>query len=101
MVARIYTLTLPTLLAVGWFARCHGWFMTLKYHWVGRLRASQAFLRARQMLQASRRRLRQWRMRIARRVRGRRAAVPFGSRHASRASRVLRRFVVLWRARRR
>ena len=101
VVARLYALTLPTLLAVGWFARCHGWFMTLKNRWVGRLRASHAFLQAGQMLRAARRALRQWRFRIARLVRGRRAAVPFGSRHASRASRVLRRFVVLWRARRR
>jgi len=101
VVARLYALTLPTLLAVGWFARCHGWFMALKDHWVGRLRASHAFLQAGRMLRGARRTLRQWRFRIARRVRGRRAAVPFGSRHASRASRVLRRFVVLWRARRR
>ena len=101
VVARLYALTLPTLLAVGWFARCHCWFMTLKNHWVGRLRASHAFLQAGRMLRASRRALRQWRFRIGRRLRGRRAGVPFGSRHASRASRVLRRFVVLWRARRR
>ena len=101
MVARLYALTLPTLLAVGWFARCHGWFMTLKNHWVGRLRASHAFVQAGRLLRASRRRLRQWRFRSGRLWRGRRAAVPFGSRHASRASRVLRRFVVLWRARRR
>jgi len=101
VVARLYALTLPTLLAVGWFARCHGWFMTLKNHWVGRLRASHAFLQAGRLLRASRRRLRQWRFRSGRLWRGRRAAVPFGSRHASRASRVLRRFVVLWRARRR
>jgi len=92
VVARIYALTLPTLLAVGWFARCHGWFMTLKNHWVGRLRASQAFLRAGQLLQAMRRGLRRWRYRRAARAKGR---------HASRIFRVLRRFVVLWRARRR
>jgi hypothetical protein len=92
VVARIYALTLPSLLAVGWFARCHGWFMTLKNHWVGRLRASQAFLRAGQLLQAMRRGLRRWRYRRAARAKGR---------HASRVFRVLRRFVVLWRARRR
>jgi hypothetical protein len=92
VVARIYALTLPTLLAVGWFARCHGWFMTLKNHWVGRLRASQAFLRAGQLLQGMRRGLRRWRYRRAARAKGR---------HASRVFRVLRRFVVLWRARRR
>ncbi|MGJ7914693.1 hypothetical protein ACI48D_04330 [Massilia sp. LXY-6] len=101
VVARLYALTLPTLLAVGWFARCHGWFMRLKNHWVGRLRASRVFLQAGQLLRHSRRALRQWRFRFARRVRGRRAGVPFGSRHASRMSRVLRRFIVQWRARRR
>lgn len=92
VVARLYALTLPTLLAVGWFARCHGWFMTLKNHWVGRLRASRAFVQAGRLLRVMRRALRRWRNR-----RGAR----FGSRHASRASRVLRRFVVQWRARRR
>jgi hypothetical protein len=101
VVARLYALTLPTLLAVGWFARCHGWFMRLKNQWVGRLRASQAFLQAGELLRHMRRTLRQWRYRTARLVRGKRAGVPFGSRHASRMSRVLRRFVVLWRARRR
>jgi hypothetical protein len=101
VVARLYALTLPTLLAVGWFARCHGWFMRLKNHWIGRLRASHAFLQAGQLLRAMRRALRQWRYRTARLMRGRRAGVPFGSRHASRMSRVLRRFIVQWRARRR
>jgi hypothetical protein len=101
VVARLYALTLPTLLAVGWFARCHDWFMALKTHWVGRLRASQAFLQAGRVLRAARRRVRQSRYRLARMLGGRRSAAPFGSRHASRVSRVLRRFVVQWRARRR
>jgi hypothetical protein len=94
VVARLYALTLPTLLAVGWFARCHGWFMRLKKRWVGRLRASQAFLQAAALLRAMRRALRRWRYRRAARARPR-------GRHASRVARVLRRFVVLWRARRR
>jgi hypothetical protein len=92
VVARLYALTLPTLLAIGWFARCHGWFMRLKNHWVGRLRASRAFLQARHLLRRMRRALRRWRYRRAARARGR---------HASRVARVLRRFVVQWRARRR
>jgi hypothetical protein len=94
VVARLYALTLPTLLAIGWFARCHGWFMRLKNHWVGRLRASPAFLRARYLLRRMRRALRRWRYRRAVRARAQ-------GRHASRAARVLRRFVVQWRARRR
>jgi hypothetical protein len=101
VVARLYALTLPTLLAVGWFARCHGWFMTLKNRWVGRLRGSRAFLQAGEAMRGARRALRQWRFRLVRRLRGKRSAAPFGSRHASRASRVLRRFIVQWRARRR
>ncbi|ALK98502.1 membrane protein [Massilia sp. WF1] len=92
VVARLYALTLPTLLAVGWFARCHGWFMALKNRWVGRLRASPAFVQAGRRLRAARRALRRWRYRRGVRAR---------SRHASRVSRVLRRFVVQWRARRR
>jgi hypothetical protein len=94
VVARLYALTLPTLLAIGWFARCHGWFMRLKNHWVGRLRASHAFLQATHLLRRMRRALRRWRYRRAARVRAQ-------GRHASRAARVLRRFVVQWRARRR
>jgi hypothetical protein len=98
VVARLYTLTLPTLLAVGWFARCHGWFMRLKNGWIGRLRASPLFLRARRQLRRMRRTARQWRLRLVRRL-ARKA--PFGNRHASRTSRVLRRFVVQRRTRRR
>lgn len=87
VVARLYALTLPTLLAVGWFARCHGWFMRLKDRWIGRLRASHGYLQAARLLRRMRRALRQWRLQ-----RGR---------HDSRIRRVLRRFVVQWRARRR
>jgi hypothetical protein len=43
VVARIYVLTLPTLLAVGWFARCHGWFMEAKTRCLGYLRTSHAY----------------------------------------------------------
>jgi hypothetical protein len=89
VVARLYALTLPTLLAVGWFARCHGWFIRLKNRWVGRLRASHAYRAAGRRLRSMRRALRQWRLRRARR------------RSSIRAWRVLRRFVFQWRARRR
>jgi hypothetical protein len=83
VVARLYALTLPTLLAVGWFARCHGWFMALKDRWVGRLRASHIYQEAARLLRAMRRALRR----------------SFSGRSASRSWRVLRRFVVQWRAR--
>jgi len=95
VVARLYALTLPTLLAVGWFARCHGWFMDWKTRCIAYLRASAAFRQAGQQLRGVRLGWRRWRRQRARRT------VAFGSRHASPASRVLRRFVVQWRARRR
>lgn len=82
VVARLYALTLPTLLAVHWFARCHAWFMEVKARCIARLRASPAVRRARALLQRLRRRNR-------RRRRG------------GRTTRVLRRFILLWRARRR
>jgi hypothetical protein len=100
VVARLYALTLPTLLAVGWFARCHGWFMTLKNHWVGRLRASHVYLQAGRLLRAMRRALRRWRYRRAAHARAN-ARSRHATRHHSRVRRVLRRFVVQWRARRR
>jgi hypothetical protein len=83
---------------VGWFARCHGWFMRLKDDWLTRLRASSAFHRARRVLRGMKRSIRQLRRRLQRRLR-RRPARPFGHRHASHAARVLRRFVAQWRAR--
>lgn len=95
VVARLYALTLPTLLAVGWFARCHGWFMVWKTRTIGYLRASAAFAQAARLLRSLRL---GWRRRRRGRVR---RAVHFGGRNASPASRVLRRFVVQWRARRR
>lgn len=100
VVARLYALTLPTLLDVRWFARGHGGFMVLKARCLERFRASPAVLRARVLLDGLRRTLRQARRRLARTLRLSRGA-PFGSRHAGRTSRVLRRFIVMWRARRR
>ena len=98
VVARLYALTLPTLLAVGWFARCHGWFMGWKARTIDQLRtylrASAAFAKATRLLRGIRL---GWRRRRRRRVR---SAIHFGGRNASPASRVLRRFVVQWRARR-
>jgi hypothetical protein len=98
VVARLYALTLPTLLAVGWFARCHGWFMRLKARWIARLRDSAAYRHAGRL----RRGMKLGLLRLRRRMRARR---PGGDRHAGRhashLARVLRRFVVLWRARRR
>jgi hypothetical protein len=95
VVARIYVLTLPTLLAVGWFARCHGWFMSAKTRCLGYLRASHAYHLAGRAMRG----LRIGCRRLLRRLRPRPADAE--GRHASRLVRVLRRFVVQWRARRR
>jgi hypothetical protein len=92
VVARLYALTLPTLLAVHWFARCHAWFMDVKARCIARLRASPAMRRARALLDGLRHGMRTLRRRWGR---------PFGHRHGSWTARVLRRFIVRWRARRR
>lgn len=97
VVARLYVLTLPTLLAVGWFARCHGWFMGLKRRCLDYWRASHAYHLAGHALRGLRVGLR----RIVRLLRRGRRPSPASGRHASRAVRVLRRFAVQWRARRR
>lgn len=95
VVARLYVLTLPTLLAVGWFARCHGWFMGTKTRCLDVLRTSHAYHLTGRALRG----LRIGCRRLKRRLRSRRDDT--GGRRASRTMRVLRRFVVQWRARRR
>ena len=99
IVARLYVLTLPTLLAVGWFARCHGRFMGLKARCLGYVRASHAWHLAGRALRDLRAGVRRALRRLLRRLRPHPS--PAAGRHASRAVRVLRRFVVQWRARRR
>jgi hypothetical protein len=94
VVARLYVLTLPSLLALAWFARCHAWFIALKDRWIAYLRASRAWRLSRRLARAPRQSLR----RLARRLRPR---VPFGSRHGRPSARLLRRFIAMWRARRR
>jgi hypothetical protein len=80
VVARLYALTLPTLLAVRWFAASHGWFMRLKVRCLARLYGSRAWLAAARLRHRLRQRLRRRRGRIVR---------------------ALRRFAFQWRARRR
>jgi hypothetical protein len=60
---------------------------------IARLRASPAYERTRRALTGVRRALRRLRQQL-------RPSVPFGSRHATRSARALRRFVSLWRRRR-
>jgi hypothetical protein len=99
VVARLYVLTLPTLLAVGWFARCHRWFMGAKTRCLAYLRASRAYHVTGRALRGLRIGFRRGCRRVRHRLRPHPAAA--SGRHASRIVRVLRRFVVQWRARRR
>lgn len=96
VVARLYALTLPTLLAVGWFARCHGSFMRIKNRCIAYLRASSAYASTTRALRAARLNWRRWRRRSRARP-----GTTFGGRDGSHVARVLRRFIVQWRARRR
>ncbi len=89
IVARLYSLTRPTLLAVPWFARWHDKFMLFKDKMVNRLRASAAFIHVTAMVAAIKAKARAF------------AASMKRGRHSMRPARVIRRFVVFWRARRR
>ena len=93
VVARIYVLTLPSLLALIWFARWHNRFIMFKDQLIARLRASPVYSHARRSLSNLRRTLRRLRYQL-------KPSIPFGSRHATRSARALRRFVSLWRRRR-
>jgi hypothetical protein len=94
VVARIYVLTLPSLLSLAWFARSHGWFIGARDRSIAYLRASRIYRHARGATQAIRRTMR----RLLRRLRPRRT---FSGGPLRRAWRALRRFALLWRARRR
>lgn len=97
VVARLYVLTLPALLALAWFARWHNRFIMFKDHLIDRLHASPAWRRARSSVSSMQSALRRTLRRLRRQLR---PSVPFGSRHATRTARALRRFVSLWRRRR-
>jgi hypothetical protein len=90
IVARLYVLTLPSLLALAWFARFHAWFLRMKERSIAYLRANPTYRAARRLMHASRRTLR----RLLRRLRP-------GPAPRNRSWRALRRFILLWRARRR
>lgn len=90
IVARMYSLTRPTLLQLAWFARWHDRFMILKDRWVARLKETDAWRRM-SMLAAF--------MRAA--ARRTLARFPPRGRLASRPARMMRRFAALWRSRHR
>ena len=90
-VARLYSLTRPTLLSLPWFARWHGLFMETKDRWIARLRATRPWRRVSRLSAALGRARRAWWQRLRKGTPGR---------HNSRPARVLRRFAAFWRARR-
>jgi hypothetical protein len=92
VLARIYLLTLPSLLTLLWFARWHARFLHYKDLLLARLRASALYHHTQRSAAFVRRRLRRLRAQL-------RPSVPFGSRQATRSARALRRFVALWRRR--
>ncbi|WP_426110094.1 hypothetical protein [Massilia sp. PWRC2] len=89
LVARVYCLTLPTLLTLLWFARWHARFIVIRDNWLRRLRQTGFYRRAGLMSQQLRSALR----RVGRRLRWR------GGHGASRPARLLRRFQAIFRAR--
>jgi hypothetical protein len=94
LVARLYILTKPALLSLAWFARWHARFMRLKDRWIGRLKASDAFRRVSMLSAMMRAAARATLVRLS-------SGGRFGARRASRPARILRRFIAIWRARRR
>jgi hypothetical protein len=93
VITRIYTLTLPSLLSLAWFARWHNHFAIVKDRWIALLRASHLYRRAGHLARRMRRRTRRLLRRLG-------ASVSFGDRHAGHSARVLRRLAAMWRARR-
>lgn len=94
LVARIYFLTRPTLLTLAWFERWHTRFIEVRDRWIARLKATDAYRRASMLSALMRSAIRAAFARL--RPRG-----IFGERGASRPARMLRRFIAIWRARRR
>jgi hypothetical protein len=92
-VARLYILTRPTLLTLPWFARWHDAFMVLKERLIGRLKDTIAYRRTSMALTRMRRGSRELMLRVQQKMRR--------GRHASHPSRVLRRLLAMWRAKRR
>ncbi len=93
ILARVFLLTRPTLLTLAWFARWYGAFIALRDRWVGRLKATQAFQHTRLVLA----RLRRVGKAISTRLRWRAKR----GRHSLRPTRIARRLMAIWRARRR
>lgn len=92
VVARLYTLTLPTLLGIPWFARAYAWFMLVKTRSLARLRGSAAARLSARLSMRTRLAMRRM-LRSLRYVRARPRA-----RLRNRILRLLRRFAWQWRS---
>jgi hypothetical protein len=93
VLARLYLLTRPTLLTLAWFARWHNAFIALKDRWVGHLKGTAAFHHIRLVLARLRR--------VGQAIKLRLKWKTKRGRHALRPTRIARRLLALWRARRR
>ena len=103
LVARLYVLTLPTLLTLAWFALWHGRFMDWKNHWVGRLKASTAYRRVSRLsasVSAMAAAIASAIRTAARSTLARLRPGGAGGRRWRRPTRLLRRVIAIWRARR-
>jgi hypothetical protein len=90
VVGRVYVLTLPALRSLAWFARCHNWFVATRARLVERLFASRSYRQARRLVHLTRRAIVRLVKALSPQTRGTRYT-----------SRILRRFIVFSRARRR
>jgi hypothetical protein len=77
LVARIYLITRPALMTIGWFAALLGWFIPLKERLIAQLRASGPWRDLQKLLSQLR--------------------APLSARAGSRIGRLLRRLSALWR----
>jgi hypothetical protein len=98
LVARIYTLSLPKLLGLPWFARWHGIVIAFKNVHLDRLRATRAWRRIGLGLDDARRMLRHTGRQVRRMVA--RRPVRSHGKPSPHMVRVLRRFAAMRRARR-
>lgn len=92
VVARLYTLTRPSLLTLAWFARAHHRFMEVKQRWIGHLKTSASYQVAGKLGARLGAGTKQLHPRLP-------PPAALGERHAPRTVRVVRRLVALWRAR--
>ena len=92
--ARLYALTRHSLLSLDWFARWHNKFLLHKEIWVGRLRASVAW-------QAVIRHAANMRAALRRAWHDVRPSTQIGGRNGTYPVRLMRRFIAMWKARRR